>query len=83
MVSVEENHEPLQFLLYMTKNQGLELNVGGMLHKNYSSYRFDLEALNHPVQKRPRPSVKGESSSASFYFLKLFIIYSVMPQIKK
>lgn len=31
------------------------MNVGGMLQiKMFSSHRFDLEALNHPVEKNPR-----------------------------
>lgn len=40
------------------------MTVGGMLPmKLFSSHHFDLEALNHPVQKRPGTSVNTESPS--------------------
>lgn len=60
----------IHFVYYVSFN--IRMNVGGMLQiETFSAHRFDLEALNHPVQKRPRPSVKSESASTCFYFITI------------
>lgn len=48
------------------------MKVGGMQQiKVFSAHRFDLEALNHPVKKRPKPCVESESSATCFYFITI------------